>query len=118
MNSCVSSRISSSNIATSGLAPVTEQEEEPVQPDIMITDQQGEAIFTRQPDITEGGMEGVDVGDVATNAAIRHIEFRGEGLDQPLPGEYGPVNIAPPTETVEGMFLIVLIYACACLEVL
>lgn len=59
-------------------------------------------MFLRPPDLTEEGMEGLDIGDEATNAAIRHIQFRGEGLDEPLPGEYAPVNIAPPFETIDG----------------
>ncbi|XP_071133662.1 coiled-coil domain-containing protein 81-like isoform X3 [Mytilus edulis] len=96
-------KISNSNIANGGgLAPVTEQDE----PQFNAEEQngyepQGESMFLRPPDLTEEGMEGLDIGDEATNAAIRHIQFRGEGLDEPLPGEYAPVNIAPPFETID-----------------
>ncbi|XP_076077842.1 coiled-coil domain-containing protein 81-like isoform X3 [Mytilus galloprovincialis] len=96
-------KISNSNIANGGgLAPVTEQDE----PQFNGEEQngyepQGESMFLRPPDLTEEGMEGLDIGDEATNAAIRHIQFRGEGLDEPLPGEYAPVNIAPPFETID-----------------
>ncbi|CAG2222336.1 Coiled-coil domain-containing protein 81 [Mytilus edulis] len=96
-------KISNSNIANGGgLAPVTEQDE----PQFNGEEQngyepQGDSMFLRPPDLTEEGMEGLDIGDEATNAAIRHIQFRGEGLDEPLPGEYAPVNIAPPFETID-----------------
>lgn len=98
-------KISNSNIANGGgLAPVTEQDE----PQFNGEEQngyepQGESMFLRPPDLTEEGMEGLDIGDEATNAAIRHIQFRGEGLDEPLPGEYAPVNIAPPFETIDDL---------------
>ncbi|XP_071133663.1 coiled-coil domain-containing protein 81-like isoform X4 [Mytilus edulis] len=98
-------KISNSNIANGGgLAPVTEQDE----PQFNAEEQngyepQGESMFLRPPDLTEEGMEGLDIGDEATNAAIRHIQFRGEGLDEPLPGEYAPVNIAPPFETIDDL---------------
>lgn len=97
-------KISNSNIANGGgLAPVTEQDEPQPNGEEQngYNEPQGESMFLRPPDLTEEGMEGLDIGDKATNAAIRHIQFRGEGLDEPLPGEYAPVNIAPPYETID-----------------
>lgn len=94
-------KLSNSNVALGGLAAVTEQDE----PELGVNggEAQGDNMFLQPPDITEEGMEGLDIGDEATNAAIRHIEFRGEGLDEPLPGEYAPVNIAPPREGLDDL---------------
>lgn len=99
-------KISNSNIANGGgLAPVTEQDEPQPNGEEQngYNEPQEESMFLRPPDLTEEGMEGLDIGDEATNAAIRHIQFRGEGLDEPLPGEYAPVNIAPPYETIDDL---------------
>jgi hypothetical protein len=87
-----------------GLAPVREQDEsEPAEQFVVRRECDGN-MFIQPADLTEEGMEGLDIADEATNAAVRHIEFRGEGLDDPLPGEYAPVHIAPPTEGIEGWY--------------
>lgn len=94
-------KISNGNMG--GLAPVTEQDEsEPAEQFVVRRECDGN-MFIQPADLTEEGMEGLDIADEATNAAVRHIEFRGEGLDDPLPGEYAPVHLAPPNEGIEDL---------------
>jgi len=67
-----------------GLAPVTEQDEsEPAEQFVVRRECDGN-MFIQPADLTEEGME---------------------GLDDPLPGEYAPIHIAPPTEGIEGWYM-------------
>lgn len=104
-NTVILPRISNTNIGNQGLAPLEEQNEEQVEgnnlDDLQPMDM-GQPIYEPPialddvnqpppaPNNSHEGMEGADMFDVNTEAAIRHIDMQG---DVPELGQVGPVDM-------------------------